>query len=425
MKRKTLALLLCLSLAAGLLSGCGMLKLDLKPKQEVSGVNAESSVAKQSMPDTNGEDQAPSDLQIVESVQRAIDASNHLTSGSYLLLEDGSVMTRDETYKNLAGDIASIPNVKKIADSSSEREMFALTEEGDLYYRQTKIIGGVSDIVYSTTNVNQGAVFVSGDKVFEAYVSDPDTVNATLRSSSPDTYFDVGDRVVHYFTFSPDYVKNLATEEGTPVTGELVRISAEKGDFLILNSAGQVFAQNNGGHSTEYVGLECFNWENIVHIDAAKRMLSDIGDSESRAELTVAGIQADGTVMACGAFADEILSWGPLDYISMDTGAIVGLSTDGTLRVTGPAAEFIEADLAGWKNIVGLKVGDICGTLVVNAVDADGVYHHLEYDHRWLENVVESISPTDGNESQCWYKYCPDGTVYRSRGENGSWIAEN
>ena len=66
-------------------------------------------------------------------ILNAIAESDKLTTGNYLLMEDGSIVVRGESYGSFAGDYAALQNVSKIADSSSEMELFALTEEGDLY----------------------------------------------------------------------------------------------------------------------------------------------------------------------------------------------------------------------------------------------------------------------------------------------------
>lgn len=93
------------------------------------------------------------------------------------------------------------------------------------------------------------------------------------------------------------------------------------------------------------------------------------------------------------------------------------------LKVTGAAAEYIAGDIADWKNIIAVKAGNLTGTAVLNAVDGEGNCYHLEYDPRWTENDISVVSPSGGRVSggTLWYKYCPDGSVYRAGGENGSW----
>ena len=434
--KKRIAILLAGMLAAGmLLGGCGNTgttpagEATSDGKEPVSDGKEAVSDGEETVSDETKEEEqeAASDkgtMQVAESVQKAIEASDILTTGEYFRMADGSVVTRGESHDNFAGDYAALPDIRKIADSSSQTELLALSENGDLYFHQTKILSDVRDIVYSTTNVNQVAVCISGDKIYKIVVRNPADVNADLRAKSPDTYFDVGDKTINYFPVASLF-SNLSEEEPVFVSGELARLGVEKGDFFVLNTDGQVFMDNNDGNSTEYVGMEFLNWENMAMIDAAKYMLSEQGASERELDLTVAGIQADGTVKACGQYADEILSWGDLNYITMDNGLIVGLLPDGTLKVTGPLADHVRDDLAGWTNLVGVKAGNLIGTAVVNAVDADGTYYHLQYDEKWSENVVVTVSAEAGckDGTSWWYRYGSDGTVSRSGGGNG-WEAQ-
>lgn len=89
--------------------------------------------------DDSGERADGGSLEASEAVKKAMDAADTLTTGEYFLLPDGSVVTRGETIDNFAGDYAALPDVKKIADSSSQMELLALTEGGDLYFHQTKL----------------------------------------------------------------------------------------------------------------------------------------------------------------------------------------------------------------------------------------------------------------------------------------------
>ena len=363
-------------------------------------------------------------LEAPDYVKSAMDLSLRLTSGNYFLLEDGSIVTIGKSYENFAGEYAALPNLKTIADSSSEMQLFALTESGEVYYHDTKILDGVEDLVYSTTNTNQKAMAIAGDKIYCITVNPPEMVVDSLRQANPDTYFDVGNQVVNYYETTWTFTK-LEPENATKASGNLAYINSDKSDFMVLNATGSVFMNDNSGNSEQYIGMECFDWEDLVMIDAV-RMLSDVTNREQGDEVTMAGILADGTVVACGAFADEIKSWGPLAYISMETGLIVGLTPEGTLKLAGPCAEYMADDVADWKNIAAIEAGDIGGTIVINAMDTDGLCYQLAYDSRWTENSLDILSPADGRlegDTDWWYKYCPDGSVYRTSGENGAWEA--
>ena len=335
--------------------------------------------------DDSGERADGGSLEASEAVKKAMDAADTLTTGEYFLLPDGSVVTRGETIDNFAGDYAALPDVKKIADSSSQMELLALTEGGDLYFHQTKLLSGIKDVVYSTTNVNQVAVCISDDTIYYVSVKD-----------------DTADYFESKYSFS-----DLTGEMTGVAEGSFASLGAEKRDFFLLNDEGRVYMDNSDGVSTEYVGMEFLDWENMAVIDAAKyRVGGDALDPEW--ELTVAGIQKDGTVKACGFYAEEILSWGSLNYITMDDGLILGLTPEGTLKVTGTLAQYVKEDLASWTNLAGVKVGNhLTGTVVVNAVDGDGT----------------SAEGGCKDDTSWWYRYSPDGTVSRSGGGNG-WEAQ-
>lgn len=417
MRKKTAMVLAGALVLAVMLNGCGGQGAgtaggEKASEEEVSGEEANG---QERVSDEDGDDSGEQaedsgeiemedsasggSLEVSEEVKKAMDAADTLTTGEYFLLPDGSVVTRGETIDNFAGDYAALPDVKKIADSSSQMELLALTEGGDLYFHQTKLLSGIKDVVYSTTNVNQAAVCISDDTIYYVSVKD-----------------DTADYFESKYSFS-----DLTGEMTGVAEGSFASLGAEKRDFFLLNDEGRVYMDNSDGVSTEYVGMEFLDWENMAVIDAAKyRVGGDALDPEW--ELTVAGIQKDGTVKACGFYAEEILSWGSLNYITMDDGLILGLTPEGTLKVTGTLAQYVKEDLASWTNLVGVKVGNhLTGTVVVNAVDGDGTFYHLQYDDKMSENVVVTMTAEGGckDDTSWWYRYSPDGTVSRSGGGNG------
>ena len=419
MKKKRGFILAGVLVLAVMLNGCGGAdavseeEKTAQGQEKISDENEDFSSEKEDSASGSG------NLVVAEGVRKAMDAADSLTTGEYFLLPDGSVVTRGESLDNFAGDYASLPDVKKIADSSSQMELLALTEGGDLYFHRTKILSGIKDVVYSTTNVNQVAVCISDDTVYYVAVRDPADVSARLREMKPETYFDVGDKTVNYFESNHSF-SDLSEEDIALAEGTFACLGAEKRDFFLLNEAGQVYMDNSDGVSTEYVGMEFLNWDNMILVDAAKyRVGGDALDPEW--ELTVAGLQGDGTVKACGFYADEILSWGNLNYISMDEGVIVGLTPEGTLKVTGTLAQYVQDDLSAWTNLVGVKAGNHTGTVVVNAVDENGTFYHLQYDDKMAENVAVTMTEEGGcqDKTSWWYRYSPDGTVSRSGGGNG------
>ncbi len=351
---------------------------------------------------------------IVDYVAAAIQAGDRLTSSTYFLAEDGSVLTcKEDSWGDFAADAATIANKKKLAVSASRMTVFALTQNGDLYYRKEKVAEGVEDIVYATTNVNEEGRFISGDKVYRVSCTDTGNVNASLRESAPDNYVDVsGGKTVTLFPWNTNFL-NLSSEKGTPVSGALTGLGVDKHDFFLLNGEGRVFLE--AGSGTDYTGMDCFGWKDMAVIGAAKYMEDPT--------LTVAGIQRDGTVLACGDYAEDILSWGPLADLSMSDGMIVGLTRDGALKMTGQYAEFMADEVESWTNIAAVQVGSTSKIqAIVNAVGTDGKLYHLEYDSRWTELTVGVLDPAAGaaENSARWYRYAPDGTVTRTS-DTGEW----
>lgn len=351
---------------------------------------------------------------MVDYVAAARKAGDCLTSSNYFLAEDGSVLTcKEDSWGNFAADAATIDDKKKLAVSASRMTVFTLTKNGDLYYRKEKVAEGVEDIVYATTNVNEEGRFLSGDKVYRVTCTDTGNVGASLRESAPENYVDVrGGKTVTRFPWNSNFL-NLSSEKGTPVSGALAGLGVDKHDFFLLNQEGQVFLE--GGSGTDYTGMDCFGWKDMAVIGAAKYM--------EEPSLTVAGIQRDGTVLACGDYAEDILSWGPLADLSMSDGMIVGLTKEGALKMTGQYAEFMAAEVEGWTNIAAVQVGSTSKIqAIVNAVGTDGKLYHLEYDSRWTELTVGVLDPAAGaaENSARWYRYAPDGTVSRTN-DTGGW----
>ncbi len=352
----------------------------------------------------------------IQRVKDAREAASALTTGTLFLLKDGSVLTTDHHQLDFAKEYAALPGLKKIIDSCSEMEMFALTENGEVYYHGAKIMDGVLDGAYSTTNVNQAAVAVTRDAIYKLYKASQ--TSAALCEMNPEGYTDVNGEVISHYEQYPDTYKDQTVLKGGAAAGPFAGVSAEKGDFFILSADGKVYAD-----SEDYKEMTFFSWENVAVFEVQKRMLTDRDSGNRETEITAAAILTDGTVLAEGAYAGEILSWGELNDISMSDTLIVGLKPDGTLRVAGADAEYVEQDLAAWQNIVAVKVG---GTSkidrVVNAIDAEGNCYELQFNVNWSENNVYRISPADGTGGTFYpfYKCAPDGTVY-TIGSDGTW----
>ena len=162
-----------------------------------------------------------------------------------------------------------------------------------------------------------------------------------------------------------------------------------------------------------YAVLGCLEWTDLVLVDASKWM-----ENGAVKSLTVAGLQSDGTVVACGDYADEILSWGPLSYLSMSDGSIVGLTTDGRLKMTGEMAEFMAEEVESWTDIAAVKVGNDSKTeTIISAITTDGTFYcvHCNLYNTYERSETMVFSPQScSNLRFALYRYCADGTVYRT-----------
>ena len=185
-----------------------------------------------------------------------------------------------------------------------------------------------------------------------------------------------------------------------------------------MNSEGKYFAYWT---SEEYNALDYSGFENLVIVDIAKHMAGMGGGVES---LTVAGIKGDGTVVATGTYASDILSWGKLADIAMSDGMIVGLTEDGKVKMTGDFAEKMKETVESWTNIVAIEVGYATGSNIdniVSALDSDGIFHFATIMNERSGVEVGSISVNGVTGGRSCHKYTPDGKEFYTDYE-GNWV---
>lgn len=282
-------------------------------------------------------------VEVVAHVQSAIDASNLLTAAAVAIVPGEGVISCGGTADDYM-PMYSMLDLKKLAISNSGSTALALTNNSELYFKNIPVAEGVSDIVYATTNMNEEGWYATSDGDVYCIYNQDGQINSYL------------------------------VWEGTsPVSA----IGVEKHDVFIAFEDG--FVSTNGSSEHWSKCADFMNWSGgIAVIDASKVMNADRFGEVDYA--TVAAITADGRTLAVGDFADEILGWGELSYISMNDGVIVGLKPDGTLRVAGPYAQLLnDGGLGTLDNISGVKVMDG----IVSAVDTSGNYYFLQYDVRW------------------------------------------
>lgn len=342
----------------------------------------------------NKNDDKATKVELSNAIKAAMKANDQLTTSNYFLASDGTIIGRTSNNdKKEAGVYAQLGNVKKIIKGAGTSS-FALTENGDVYHEDRKIAENVTMAAYCTTNVN-----VEGFCV----------INNELRRIN--SYRQLEDKSLNYM------FKNYPSEE--KLSGEITFIEADKHDFIVLNAEGKFFAYWT---SEEYGTLDYTGFEGLAIVDIAKHM----GENEVES-LTVAGVKGDGTPVATGTYAEDILSWGKLADLAMSDGMIVGLTEDGKLKMTGDYAEKMKETVEGWTNIVGIEVGYATGgniDYIVTAVDANGTFYYASLMNERYDVRTGTATANGVSDDSTWLKYTPDGTKYYTTYE-GTWEAES
>ncbi|MDO4619073.1 MAG: hypothetical protein Q4B09_00480 [Lachnospiraceae bacterium] len=424
MKRKNIAMILALA-AMMTLAGCG----GRKAAETAASTAAETGSATSSTAaDTNAPAvdaaapaaaEASGDVVVpTEEIQNAVTMSETLSSGSYILLEDGSILVNDSfSYHNMAGDMAKLSNLKRIVYSSGNMQELALSNEGVLYFHDQVLFENVADAQFTTTNANIQLYLISDNKVYCGYSVGAEEKDLTQYPGSAVS----GEDAFLVYEYRKDQFTNGKTENNQLAEGDYLRLSPEKGTMFLLTKQGRAFVSGGVDYMDEaYADLAWSDWDNLAVIDASKDMLTNWGDSEKKFELTVAGIQADGTVLAVGDYAEEIQSWGKLNYISMDSGLIAGLLPDGTVKIAGRAAIAGQEAVSKLSNIIGLRAGTASGDNVLQALDAEGTHFYIIWKNGQYEAEPDVYQFTvygfqQGNGAN-WTRFDAEGKEY--------WVAD-
>ncbi len=338
-------------------------------------------------------EEQPKTFEISQEIKNAMALNNHLSGSNYFLASDGSILVMgDNSRKGHADVYATIPNVKKIIRGAGA--VFALTNNGDLYYENNVIATDISDVAYCTTNSNVEGYCLKGSDIM--WITSDETIFEYKRNSG---------------------FEDLVSRE--QVSGVLASIEVDKHDFFVVNEEGKFFAYVS--NPDQYAELDFAGFENLVLVDMAKHMGN--GEVES---LTVAGLKGDGSVIATGTYAEEIMGWGTLSYLTMSDGMIVGLTSDGTLKMTGDYAAKMKETVESWTNIVAVEAGYAQGNnigYIISAMDADGTFHYVSLTQE-RSGICTGFASVEGGASgdDFWHRYTPDGKDLFS--ENGAWIEE-
>ena len=289
---------------------------------------------------------------------------------------------------NAAEEIQScaVRDIRKMIVSASTSMVLTLTNGGELYFNYEKIADNVVDCAVCTNNIDEEGLYITGDGT---------TVRFYLNNDNN------------------RFMTNVLDENADPIDF----LAAEKHDYFAVRDDEILF----NGNSDTWTGCDFRSWSDVAILDAAKVVAQDSAGNSVVESATVAAITHDGRTLATGTYADEILSWGDLAYLSMSHGIIAGLSTDGTLRLTGDEGKDLLANtpVSQWKNLVSVRVW--YGIRGISAVDVNGNYYFQPLNG--YQTILNAEGIVDGS-TDCKL-FTPDGYTYEATSTASGWTNEN
>lgn len=300
--------------------------------------------------------------QAADYIQSAIDYANMIAGEGLVMSEEGEFYALRGDTDDLVALYSSFGKEIKQLRRWGSNNYLLLTEDGDVYYNSRLIVSGknVVDILWKTNNVG---------------------VNAILLLENG-----------NYIRFSSESGVSDSEREANAIVAARWRE-----DLITLGADGNYEC---GGR---WAKCEIKDWKNTVVLEVTA--------NEEKDTATIAGIAADGTVYATGDYAEDILSWGELAYISMDDRLIVGLKKDGTLAFTGELGEAY-SKLDTVDNVKGVRLWRD----YIWIVKDDGVYYD-DYEH------MSDTSSPEIEKVDFALKMDKEGNIYINTysSENDSW----
>ena len=295
------------------------------------------------------------------------------------------------TIRTPDGTIYSMGNIK---DGRTDYIRDYLDPEGNFYVRGNLRQEDVTDYAFT----NQDICMIVGDRLlgkgdfpFHDYMQDEDSWEMT--------------------DFTDQMLRN--TEEASTIPTE---IFSEYNHLWGLDEDGYPYMDREAFHyfDEDYDGepdIECVSWTDLAVFDIAFGSDDIIPELK---DITIAGIQKDGTVLAEGPMAEEILSWGPLAHISMTKDMAVGLTMDGKIKAAGNMADVLLNLTDSMTDVVGVSLIDDKMNIEVKAVDKEGnIYWFNDYrvGCKIMPDKIEIIEPVAnvGSEFKHIKKITPDG----------------
>jgi len=337
-----------------------------------------------------------------DRIQAAIDAANTLSTFAYIL-PDGSLVA-NPSAEEFTDTYTSIGKIRKIEHTSHSDNPAVLTESGDLYVGNKLVAQNIQEVLYPEMKMSGYGVYFAEDNTVAEFDFDSDevTVWPRLHDYQKFTRYDTETFEPIYFdgkvTFATcdDFYFWVLDEEGRPycygeVSGNLYKADIE--DIYTFDY--DKFPE------LPFWSLELHNWNDL----AVFAFAADEDLARNKEFFTYAGIKKDGTVVACGEHAEEILSWGPLVYLDGKDGNILGVTADGKVKLAGPdALAPVLDELNTWSNIVSAKLisgNSTSYNIGVLAATDDGSFESRYFEvwgsNNEYSNVYGvSLSPEEG-----------------------------
>lgn len=307
-------------------------------------------------------------IETKDYIQNAIDKANLIKSAHYMQNTEGEVffgsLTRAYSYYG--------QNIKLYNDEYD----LAVREDGSLWCCNTLVTDE-----YKIKDIIGNYLLTEDGHILEYYLASEDDCGAFKYNTL-------------YENHDKDIVAGCACEEGC------------------------LFIQKDGTHFQNSALKEAFpieGWENVVVIDCF--LHNGLGTAG------IAAIAGDGTVYAYGDYSEEILSWGELAYISMNEYLIVGLTKDGTIKITGEMADWYDVEelmeLTGVEAVRVIGRGDSSVSSVIVAATKEGFY----IDDLDAMNYVSKEKVEENSWKISWdnSKYMDlDGTIKKC--VDGQWV---
>lgn len=302
MKKRIICLAVFFCLAVGVMAaGCGGTEKSSSDGQQndsVSDKKKESKII---------------NLKTETYIQEAIDNANLIAGERMFQHANGEIYVHEEMVNF---PYAYYGKEKKQLRESFGRDCLAILDDGSVYNGTTLItdVYNVKDIVNSNS-----AYFITESGKVLSYGKN--SYDSPFIDESGSSYYD-------YNVLYEENLENIVA--GCEYHGEGdSEYQLEGGRLrLFLDKDGNCYDWSmDASFNENWPGCTIEGWKDAVVMDCMK--------NEYEGTSCIAAIAADGTVYATGDYADEILSWGELAYITMNDSIIAGLKKDGTLAFTG------------------------------------------------------------------------------------------